>query len=161
MKGGAEHRVPLSDAAVDVVECVRSFRDRSDLLFPSASRPGKPLGNMTWAKLLRTLRINAVPHGFRSSFRDCYAETGKPREVAEAALAHTYGDAVSVTPTAYPTTSGRPCRRLRVAVHAGHGTPSPTGAMRWDREETLRTDSRPPWPSTCPAPIAPRARRRA
>ena len=91
MKGGAEHRVPLSDAAVDVLERVRPLRDRSDLLFPSASRPGKPLSNMTWTKLLREQGINAVPHGFRSSFRDWCAETGKPREVAEAALAHTVG----------------------------------------------------------------------
>ena len=91
MKGGEEHRVPLSDAAVDVVERARPFRDGSDLLFPSTSRPGKPLSNMTWTKLLRGLGIDAVPHGFRSSFRDWCAETGKPREVAEAALAHTVG----------------------------------------------------------------------
>ena len=91
MKGGAEHRVPLSDAAVDVLQRVRPLRDRSDLVFPSASRRGKPLSNMTWTKLLRELGINAVPHGFRSSFRDWCAETGKRREVAEAALAHTVG----------------------------------------------------------------------
>ena len=91
MKGGAEHRVPLSDAAVHVVDRVRPFRDGSDLLFPSASRPGRPLSDMTWTKLLRGQRIKAVPHGFRSSFRDWCAETGKPREVAEAALAHTVG----------------------------------------------------------------------
>ena len=67
------------------------FRDGSDLLFPSTSRPGKPLSDMTWTKLLRGLGIDAVPHGFRSSFRDWCAETGKAREVAEAALAHTVG----------------------------------------------------------------------
>ena len=91
MKGGAEHRVPLSDAAVDVLERARPLSDRSGLLFPSASRPGKPLSNMTWTKLLREQGVDAVPHGFRSSFRDWCAETGKPREVAEAALAHTVG----------------------------------------------------------------------
>ena len=46
---------------------------------------------MTLIKLLRDLGVNAVPHGFRSSFRDWCGETGKPREVAEAALAHVVG----------------------------------------------------------------------
>ena len=40
MKGGAEHRVPLSDAAVAALEAVRPLRDRHDLVFPSPSRPG-------------------------------------------------------------------------------------------------------------------------
>ena len=49
----------------------------------------KPLGNTAMSELLRALRIAAVPHGFRSSFRDWAAEeTDHPREVAEAALAH-------------------------------------------------------------------------
>ena len=48
--------------------------------------------------------------------------------------AYAYVNALSEHPTAYPTTSGRRCRRLRVAVHVGHDTPSPTGAMPWDRE---------------------------
>ena len=56
------------------------------LLFPS--RRGKPLSNMTLSKLVREQGIDAVPHGFRSSFRDWAAElTNHPREVVEAALA--------------------------------------------------------------------------
>ena len=47
------------------------------------------LSDNTLSKLLRDLDIAAVPHGFRSSFRDWCAETDKPRELAEAALAHT------------------------------------------------------------------------
>ena len=43
----------------------------------------------TLSRLLRDLRIDAVPHGFRSSFRDWCGETGQPRDLAEAALAHT------------------------------------------------------------------------
>ena len=81
----------MSDAAFDVLERARPLRDRSGLLVSSVSRPGKPLSNMTWTKLLREQGIDAVPHGFRSSFRDWCAETGKPRKVAEAALAHTVG----------------------------------------------------------------------
>ena len=51
---------------------------------------GKPLSNMTLSKLIKELGIAAVPHGFRSSFRDWAAErTSTSREVVEAALAHT------------------------------------------------------------------------
>ena len=46
---------------------------------------------MAWSKLLREIGVDAVPHGFRSSFRDWCADTGKEREIAEAALAHTVG----------------------------------------------------------------------
>ena len=41
------------------------------------------------SKLLKEHNIGAVPHGFRSSFRSWCADTGVPREVAEAALGHT------------------------------------------------------------------------
>ena len=61
---------------------------RWSLVFPSPR--GKPLSDMTLSKLIKELGIAAVPHGFRSSFRDWAAEqTNTPREVVEAALAHT------------------------------------------------------------------------
>ena len=93
MKGGVEHRVPLSDAGMAVMEQARMLDDGSGLLFPSPLKWGRPLSNMTLTKLLRDtgLAEKCVPHGFRSSFRDWCAETGKPREVAEAALAHVVG----------------------------------------------------------------------
>ena len=93
MKGGREHRVPLSDAAVAVLERARGLDDGSGLVFPSPLRPGRPLSPMTLTKILRDrgLADRATVHGFRSAFRDWCAETGKPREVAEAALAHTVG----------------------------------------------------------------------
>ena len=93
MKGGREHRVPLSDAALAVLERVRGVDDGSGLVFPSPLRPGRPLSPMTLTKILRDrgLADRATVHGFRSAFRDWCAETGKPREVAEAALAHTVG----------------------------------------------------------------------
>ena len=47
-----------------------------------------PLG-LDGKQTLRQLGVEAVPHGFRSSFRDWCAESGQPREIAEAALAHT------------------------------------------------------------------------
>ena len=65
--------------------------DDSGLVFPSPLKPGRPLSDMSLTKILRTTGIaeRTVVHGFRSSFRDWCAETGKPREIAEAALAHT------------------------------------------------------------------------
>ena len=93
MKRGAEHRVPLSDAALAVLERARRLDDGSGLIFPSALRPGHSLSNMTLTKILRDqgLAGRTTVHGFRSAFRDWCAETGKPREIAEAALAHTVG----------------------------------------------------------------------
>ena len=90
MKAGTEHRVPLSDAALAVLEQAKVLRDRSGLVFPSILRPGKPMSDMTLTKVLRDngLAEQTTVHGLRSTFRDWCAETGKPREIAEAALAH-------------------------------------------------------------------------
>ena len=93
MKTGVEHRVPLSDAALDVLESVRALRGSSGLIFPSPKKPGEPLSDRALARILKVtgLADRATIHGFRSSFRDWCADTGKPREVAEAALAHVVG----------------------------------------------------------------------
>ena len=93
MKGGAGHCVPLSDAAPVVFERARVLDDGSGLIFPSPLRPSWPLSPMTLTKILRDRGLAewATVHGFRSAFRDWCAETGKPRELAEAALAHTVG----------------------------------------------------------------------
>ena len=91
MKAGAEHRVPLTDEAADLLREVAPLRDDSVLVFPSPRRRGASLSDMTLTKVLRDtgLAARCVVHGFRSSFRDWCADTGKPREIAEAALAHT------------------------------------------------------------------------
>ena len=89
MKASQEHRVPLSARALELLMEVKQFADESGLVFPSPS--GKQLSDSTLSKLLRELGVQAVPHGFRSSFRDWCADTGQPREIAEAALAHTVG----------------------------------------------------------------------
>ncbi len=86
-KGNREHRVPLSRRALEILDQARVLGGVGPFVFPSVR--GKPVGNTAIAGLLRRLRIAAVPHGFRSSFRDWAAEeTDHPREVAEAALAH-------------------------------------------------------------------------
>ena len=63
------------------------------MVFPSPT--GRLLSDSTLSKLLRELGVGAVPHGFRSSFRDWAAErTDVPREVCELALAHVNSDRV-------------------------------------------------------------------
>ena len=97
MKTGDEHRVPLSDAALEVLEQVRPLRDSSGLVFPSPSRPGRPLSDMALTKLLRDVGLadRATVHGFRSSFRTWASErTSVPHAVCEMALAHRVGSDV-------------------------------------------------------------------
>ena len=93
MKANRDHRVPLSCRAAEILQAARALRNGSNLVFPSPR--GKPLSDMTLSKLLREQGVQAVPHGFRSSFRDWASEqTNHPREVVEAALAHQVKDKV-------------------------------------------------------------------
>ena len=90
-KTGRPHRIPLSPRALDVLREAEAYRDRTGLVFPSAR--GLVMSDMTISKLIKELGIEAVPHGFRSSFRMWAAErTSTPREVAEFALGHVVGD---------------------------------------------------------------------
>ena len=86
MKTNREFRVPLSPAALDILRSAAECRDGSGLVFPSAT--GRVLSDNTLSKLFRENGIEGTVHGLRSSFRDWAAETGKPREIAESALAH-------------------------------------------------------------------------
>ncbi|WGW02328.1 tyrosine-type recombinase/integrase [Tropicibacter oceani] len=89
MKAKREHRVPLSPRAVAILQAAQSLSDGSDLVFPGAKR-GRPLWDATMSKLARELGFDVDIHGFRTSFRMWAQEkTDSPREVAEAALAHT------------------------------------------------------------------------
>jgi integrase len=94
MKAGKEHRVPLSDAALAILEDLQKVR-HGDFVFPGG-RAGRSISNMAMAMTLRRMgRRELTVHGFRSTFRDWASErTGFPREVAEMALAHTVADAV-------------------------------------------------------------------
>ncbi len=94
MKGGAEHRVPLSAPALAIVETMKKEHG-AEFLFPGSKRD-KPLSNMTMLALLdRMDRAELTAHGFRSTFRDWAAErTNYPREVIEMALAHAIGNKV-------------------------------------------------------------------
>jgi integrase len=84
MKAGREHRVPLSERAVEIL---RQIERRGDRVFNVSVR--------TVQNLIRSLDEKATVHGFRSSFRDWAGDVAHaPREIAEAALAHTVGSAV-------------------------------------------------------------------
>ena len=93
MKAGGEHPIPLSNAALEIVEKTRTLDDGSGLLFHSPRKQGRELSNMAMTKVLKDadLAERTTVYGFRSSFRDWCAETGKPRELAETALAHIVG----------------------------------------------------------------------
>lgn len=94
MKLEVAHRVPLSPAAVAVLDRVGlAGRPGRALIFPG--RRGKQMSSTTMDRVLIRLKLGYTPHGFRSSFRDWAGDcTEHPREIAEAALAHTIGNAV-------------------------------------------------------------------
>jgi integrase len=90
-KAAREHRVPLTDRALAILEEMKAGRT-SDHVFPGR-RPGRPLSGMAFEMLLRRIGSPYTAHGFRSSFRDWAGnETHYPREFAEHALAHVIGD---------------------------------------------------------------------
>ncbi len=92
MKAGREHRVPLCERALAILETLSEART-SDFLF-AGQRADKPLSVMAMEMVLRRMGVaDATVHGFRSAFRDWAGnETHFARELAEAALSHVIGD---------------------------------------------------------------------
>lgn len=87
MKAQKEHRVPLSSQAIKLLKQLPRI-SASPYIFPSPT--AKMLSDMSMVKVTRDMQIDAVPHGFRSTFRNWAAECSTyPRELAEQALAHT------------------------------------------------------------------------
>ena len=98
MKARKEHRVPLSLRAVAILEALSPSVDTVEadaLVFPGAKRATR-LSDMSLTAVLRRMARDSITvHGFRSTFRDwCAERTSYPREIAEAALAHTIGNKV-------------------------------------------------------------------
>jgi integrase len=88
MKAGNEHRIPLSNRAVEILEAVRKLGQS----WVFSGNKGK-LSSMAMAMLLRRMDKDVTVHGFRSAFRDWAAEsTGYSHEVCEMALAHVIGN---------------------------------------------------------------------
>ena len=93
MKAKKLHRVPLSERAVALLLEAKALGaqmgDTSGLVFPG-TKAGKPLSDMTLTKLVKAMGYDVHVHGFRSTFKVWAQErTNMPREVTEAALAHT------------------------------------------------------------------------
>ena len=93
MKADREHRVPLSGEALKIIEEVKPFKRQTDeFLFPGLTRD-KPTSASSLLKIVKQHDQTLTVHGFRSAFRDwCAEQTNYPREVAEAALAHSLKD---------------------------------------------------------------------
>lgn len=90
MKGGKEHRVPLSDAAMAILERQQATRS-NDYVFPGTSGAQHAGPNTLSQTLQRLGRSDVTTHGFRSTFSDWCAGHGFPADVKEMALAHTRG----------------------------------------------------------------------
>ena len=121
-KAGRAHRVPLSAPAVAILDRARALSDGTGLAFPGPQR-GRAIRDLSLSRLLRTHGIPAVPHGFRSSFRDWAAEqTSARQDVIEASLAHVVRD---TTVAAYARSDLFERRRRLMddwAVYLGTGT---------------------------------------
>ena len=91
MKAKRAHRVPLSTAAVTLLQSMLPSSGKVELgqLVFSGAKKDTQLSDMTLAAVLRRMQVAVTTHGFRSSFRDWAGEaTHHPREVIEHALAH-------------------------------------------------------------------------
>jgi integrase len=118
MKARKEHRVPLSKPALAIVQRMAELRS-GELIFPGQNRH-RPLNDPTLTDQLRRLgHANATVHGFRSAFRDWCADTGKPADLAEAALAHA---PVSRVVAAYQRSDLLEARRQLMQAWADHLT---------------------------------------
>lgn len=101
MKSGREWRVPLTCQAIDLVklakDAAKAQRTEREERLIFVNRKGCRLSNMALLQLMRRMGVNAVPHGFRSSFRDWCAETQNfGNEIVEMALAHAVGSKVEL-----------------------------------------------------------------
>jgi integrase len=135
MKAGVAHSVPLSRQATEVFRQAALTRVKDcDIVFPGHISKS-PLSDMTLLEILRGMEIPATVHGFRSTFRDWIAEeTHYPREVAEAALAHTLENKVEA---AYRRTDFFAKRRKLMEDWADYCNSAGTEEQRQARDVTM------------------------
>ena len=94
MKARREHRVALSDKAVQLLRAIKKDELSAAFVFPNQAGT-KSLSNMSMLALLARMgRTDLTAHGFRSTFRMWCAENGIPRDLAEVCLSHAVGNAV-------------------------------------------------------------------
>jgi integrase len=89
MKAGKEYKVPLSDAAVDLL---RGLPREGDGFIFIGSQVGAPLNPKALHRVVARMKVNAVPHGFRASFSTwAHEQTAHANHTIELSLAHTVG----------------------------------------------------------------------
>ena len=115
MKAGRQHRVPLADRAVEILREAEDLIGGEGLLFPGPR--GQVIHSASIYSMLRRQGIQTTLHGFRASFRTWYGDSGQPRELAEAALAHIVPNA---TEAAYARGTMFERRRRLMADWAGY-----------------------------------------
>ena len=92
MKAGVAHRIPLPSRCIEILAKAKTISQGSGFIF-EGTKPNKPLSENTFNKLMKELGLEVHAHGFRTSFRTWTQEkTNYPREIAEAALAHSLPD---------------------------------------------------------------------
>lgn len=136
MKAGVAHSVPLSKQAAEVFRQAACVRIKGcDLVFPGQIM-GSPLSDMTLLEIVRGMKVPATVHGFRSTFRDWVADvTDFPREVAEAALAHTLENKVEA---AYRRTDFFAKRRALMDAWANYCDAGVEDAEKVQRPQPIR-----------------------
>ena len=128
MKAAKEHTIPLSDAALAVLQRLKAETKEDEFLFPGGKK-NTPLSNMACLALLKRMgRSDLTVHGFRSSFRDWAGEaTAHPREVIEHAMSHQLKDKAEA---AYQRGSLLERRRVLMADWANYcAQPAATGVV--------------------------------
>jgi integrase len=130
MKAGREHRVPLSDRAVEILTDLADAKTGSYVF--AGPKPRKddngPLSSMAFAMLLRRMKKDVTTHGFRSAFRDWAGSASTfPRELAEEALAHAIGDE---TERAYRRQDALQKRSKLMQAWANYCEPREGGSLR-------------------------------
>ncbi len=136
MKAKAEHRVPLNDAAMTILETMKPLQSKPDGLVFEGGKKAKPLSDVAVSKALAAVAEGFTVHGFRSTFRDwCAARTNYPREIAESALAHTNKDKVEA---AYLRGDHFEQRRKLMEAWARHCTSPPA---KGDNVTTIRASA--------------------
>jgi integrase len=133
MKARKEHRVPLSNAALAILDTMKAGRV-NHFIFPGRE-PNTSLSGMALLLVLRRMkRTDVTPHGMRSSFADWVTEsTNFPTEMREMALAHSVGTSVE---QAYRRTDMVEKRRQLMEAWALH-----CGAQPSDNVHPLRSVS--------------------
>ena len=89
-----DHAVPLSGAAVEVLERARGLPQSNGVVFPHPRSTDGVIPDATIRRMMRGAGVAASPHGFRSTFRTWAQERGENWEAAEISLSHRVGSSV-------------------------------------------------------------------